>query len=260
MWVPIIRSWALTRGFALHPGTRNRYKIRYTTNQHRPPSRQVNDHGRVSGTHTPRALRDPQDAAMHQPTTLHLPGAALQQLPRRLHRHQGTVPGRMLQPRLRQAARYLPFVRPRRDRSSTVRQNRHVRRMHRILLQTRMHLHQKHPTRCLTQKTRHETLGAHRLQRQLRAGRSTLAVLRVSIDEAERRGSRRTSGHGRPLVPRGSEELPQRDDEEDERQPHRSLDQRPPVATDPPDQPDRHLQVVETARCNGLINEYRNAA
>ena len=31
---------------------RNRYKIRYTTNQHRPTSRQVNDHGRVSGTHT----------------------------------------------------------------------------------------------------------------------------------------------------------------------------------------------------------------
>ena len=52
VWVPTIRSWALTRGFALHPGTRNRYKIRYTTNQHRPPSRQVNDHGRVSGTHT----------------------------------------------------------------------------------------------------------------------------------------------------------------------------------------------------------------
>ena len=24
LWVPIIRSWALTRGFALHPGTRNR--------------------------------------------------------------------------------------------------------------------------------------------------------------------------------------------------------------------------------------------
>ena len=39
--------------------------------------------------------------------------------------------------------------------------------------------------------------------------------------------------------------------------PHRSLDQRPPVATDPPD---RHLQVVKTARCDGLINEYRNAA
>ena len=42
--------------------------------------------------------------------------------------------------------------------------------------------------------------------------------------------------------------------------PHRSLDQRPPVATNPPDQPDRHLQVVRTARCDGLINEYRNAA
>ena len=51
LWVPIIRSWALTRGFALHPGTRNRYEIRYTRTQHRPASRQVNDHGRVSGTH-----------------------------------------------------------------------------------------------------------------------------------------------------------------------------------------------------------------
>ena len=51
LWVPIIRSWALTRGFALHPGTRNRYKIRYTRTQHRAASRQVNDHGRVSGTH-----------------------------------------------------------------------------------------------------------------------------------------------------------------------------------------------------------------
>ena len=42
--------------------------------------------------------------------------------------------------------------------------------------------------------------------------------------------------------------------------PHRSLDQRPPVATDPPDQPDNHLQAVRTARCDGLINEHRNAA
>ena len=49
--MPIIRSWALTRGFALHPGTRNRDEIRDTRTQHRPPSRQVNDHGRVSGTH-----------------------------------------------------------------------------------------------------------------------------------------------------------------------------------------------------------------
>ena len=54
LWVPIIRSWALTRGFALHPGTRNRYEIRDTRTQHRPASRQVNDHGRVSGTHTVR--------------------------------------------------------------------------------------------------------------------------------------------------------------------------------------------------------------
>ena len=42
--------------------------------------------------------------------------------------------------------------------------------------------------------------------------------------------------------------------------PHRSLNQLPPVATDPSYQPDRHLQVVKTARCDGLINEYRNAA
>ena len=51
VWVPTIRSWALTRGFALRPGTRNRCEIRYTRTQHRPASRQVNDHGRVSGTH-----------------------------------------------------------------------------------------------------------------------------------------------------------------------------------------------------------------
>ena len=51
VWVPIIQSWALTRGFALYPGTRNRYEIRYTRTQHRPASRQVNDHGRISGAH-----------------------------------------------------------------------------------------------------------------------------------------------------------------------------------------------------------------
>ena len=43
-------------------------------------------------------------------------------------------------------------------------------------------------------------------------------------------------------------------------QPHRSLDQRPPAATDPPDQPDNHLQAVKTTRCDGLINEHRNTA
>ena len=47
MWVPIIRSWALTRGFALHPGTNKRYMMRYTRNQDRLASRHVNDHGRV---------------------------------------------------------------------------------------------------------------------------------------------------------------------------------------------------------------------
>ena len=50
-WVPKMWSWALTRGFALHPGTRNRYEIRDTRTQHRPPSRQVNAHGRVSDSH-----------------------------------------------------------------------------------------------------------------------------------------------------------------------------------------------------------------
>ena len=60
VWVPIIRSWALTRGFALHPGTSKRYEIRYTRTQHRPASRQVNDHGRVSGTRRPPLpLSDP---------------------------------------------------------------------------------------------------------------------------------------------------------------------------------------------------------
>ena len=49
-------------------------------------------------------------------------------------------------------------------------------------------------------------------------------------------------------------------DHDNTHRPHRSLDQRPPVATDPPDQPDRHLQVAKTARCDGPINEYRNAA
>ena len=54
---------------------RNRYKIRYTTNQHRPASRQVNDHGRVSGTH--RAPAGPEatppcprtDKSAHSPSS-----------------------------------------------------------------------------------------------------------------------------------------------------------------------------------------------
>ena len=48
LWVPINRSWALTRGFALHPGT-TRFGTRgLSIGPHRG---QANDHGRVSGTH-----------------------------------------------------------------------------------------------------------------------------------------------------------------------------------------------------------------
>ena len=61
----------------------------------------------------PGALREPQDPAMHQPSTLRLPGATLPQLPRRLRRGQQEVRSRMHQPRLRQATRHLPFMRPR---------------------------------------------------------------------------------------------------------------------------------------------------
>ena len=46
-----------TRGYALHPGTKNRYMMRYTRPKHRPPSQQANDHSRVSGTHRPTTYR-----------------------------------------------------------------------------------------------------------------------------------------------------------------------------------------------------------
>ena len=59
-WVPTIRSWTLTRRFALHPGTRNRYKIRYTRNQDRLASLQVNDHGRVPAPTAEVADHHPQ--------------------------------------------------------------------------------------------------------------------------------------------------------------------------------------------------------
>ena len=72
--MPIIRSWALTRGFALHPGIRNRYEIRDTRTQHRPPSRQVNDHGRVS-----------ENQAAHTPAT----SCAADQVPVRQQRTEG---------------------------------------------------------------------------------------------------------------------------------------------------------------------------
>ena len=46
-----------------------------------------------------------------------------------------------------------------------------------------------------------------------------------------------------------------------EHRPHRSLNQRPPLATEGPSPADPpHLQVVRSTRCDGLINEYQNAA
>ena len=43
--------------------------------------------------------------------------------------------------------------------------------------------------------------------------------------------------------------------------PHRSLGQQPPKASGvPPPAEGRHLRVVKSTRCHGLINEYRNAA
>ena len=94
LWVPIIRSWALTRGFALHPGTSNRYEIRYTRTQHRPASRQVNDHGRVSGTRRP-------------PLPLSDPGATNQVKPEAPHPRRGDDRGvEQFEPRL--GARLMP--------------------------------------------------------------------------------------------------------------------------------------------------------
>ena len=45
--------------------------------------------------------------------------------------------------------------------------------------------------------------------------------------------------------------------------PHRSLDQRPPLGNNPQMSASRgsaQLRVVRSTRCDGLINEYRNAA
>ena len=46
------------------------------------------------------------------------------------------------------------------------------------------------------------------------------------------------------------------------RRPHRSLDQQPPQRTsrEPPAAASSPATVVRTSRCDGLINEYRNAA
>jgi putative transposase len=42
--------------------------------------------------------------------------------------------------------------------------------------------------------------------------------------------------------------------------PHRSLNQQPPLSAEPPNDSDRHLRVLKSTRCDGLINEYRNVA
>ena len=42
--------------------------------------------------------------------------------------------------------------------------------------------------------------------------------------------------------------------------PHRSLNQRPPAPTQPPNANGQQLRIVRTTHCGGLINEYRNAA
>ena len=50
-------------------------------------------------------------------------------------------------------------------------------------------------------------------------------------------------------------------DHYNEHRPHRSLDQQPPKAPEAqPPSPGRHLRVVKSTRCHGLINDYRNAA
>ena len=50
-------------------------------------------------------------------------------------------------------------------------------------------------------------------------------------------------------------------DHYNQHRPHRSLKQRPPTpTTDPPGAPPTTVTPIRTARCDGLINEYRNAA
>ena len=50
-------------------------------------------------------------------------------------------------------------------------------------------------------------------------------------------------------------------DHYNEHRPHRSLDQQPPLGTEaPPSAAQRHLPIVKSSLCDGLINEYLNAA
>ena len=49
-------------------------------------------------------------------------------------------------------------------------------------------------------------------------------------------------------------------DHDNTRRPNLSLDQQPPEARGAPPVQERHLRVVKSTRCDGLINEYQNAA
>jgi putative transposase len=49
-------------------------------------------------------------------------------------------------------------------------------------------------------------------------------------------------------------------DHYNEHRPHRSLNQRPPLTSETPMANQRHPHVVRSTRCDGLINEYQNAA
>jgi transposase InsO family protein len=49
-------------------------------------------------------------------------------------------------------------------------------------------------------------------------------------------------------------------DHYNQHRPHRSLDQRPPLAAEAPPPNQRHLHVAKPTRCDGLIHEYQNAA
>ena len=64
---------------------RNRYKIRCTRTQHRPPSRHVNDHGRVSGTHR-GPWRSVDDVELATLGWVHWHNTQL------LHSHLGDIP------------------------------------------------------------------------------------------------------------------------------------------------------------------------
>ena len=75
-WVPIIRSWALTRGFALHPGTRAGQRPRQSFrhpqvavdhhHRHRGMHRRGHRTGILGGEATPARVLQPEVAHLHQ--------------------------------------------------------------------------------------------------------------------------------------------------------------------------------------------------